>query len=98
MLTDTETAAVQILVDRALIAKVKELNSMGKLHQVAQRIADTKKKLEAEADKLNEKLDGLDAKAPDAFAKGHAIIEQHNADVDAMESELRQLSNLPLAQ
>ncbi len=69
---------------------------MGKLQEVAQRIADTRKKLEAEADKLAGKLDGLDAKAPAAFERGNAIIDQHGADIDAMDSELRQLSNLPL--
>jgi uncharacterized phage infection (PIP) family protein YhgE len=69
---------------------------MGKLQSVAQRIAATKQSLEAEADKLAGRLDEIDKKAPQAFQRGHDILSQHNADLDAMESELRQLSNLPL--
>lgn len=49
-----------------------------------------------EADKLAAKLDGLDQKAPESFARAHQVIEQHSADIDAMDGELRQLSNLPL--
>ena len=88
------------VITRALVegeqAK-KALASMGKLHQVAQRIASTKKTLEAQADKLALRLDELDKKGPDAFGNANAILDQHHADLDAMESELRQLSNLPLA-
>ena len=73
-----------------------DIAKMGKLQAVAQRIRQTKTNLEAEADKLAGKLDELDKKAPAAFERGHTIIAQHNADVDAMDSELRQLSNLPL--
>ena len=69
---------------------------MGKLQAVAQRIRQTKLGLELEADRLAAKLDELDKKAPAAFERGHSIISQHNADVDAMDAELRQLSNLPL--
>src|SRR5512139_4023254 len=89
--------AVLSQLNIAISDKVKELN-MGKLQSVAQRIADVKKQLEDEADKLATKVEGLVAKAPAAFDRGHAILDQHSADVDAMESELRQLSNLPLEQ
>lgn len=74
---------------------VGQINAMGKLHLVAQRIGDTRKRLDAEADKLAAKLDSLDAKAPEAFSRADAIIASQNADIDNMESELRQLSNLP---
>ncbi len=69
---------------------------MGKLQEVAQRIAATQKKLNEEADRLSGRLDEVDKKAPAAFERGHQILTQHNADLDAMENELRQLSNLPL--
>ncbi len=69
---------------------------MGKLQEVAQRIAATQKLLNSEADRLAERLTEVEKKAPQAFDRGHQILNQHNADLDAMESELRQLSNLPL--
>lgn len=69
---------------------------MGKLAAVAQRIGETRKKLESEADRLALRLDDMDKKAPAAFDRAHSIIDQHNTDLDSMESELRQLSNLPL--
>ena len=65
----------------------------GKLHGIAQRIAATKKSLDDQADKLAQRLDDLDKKAPEAFTKASALIEQHNTDIDAMEGELRQLTN-----
>lgn len=74
----------------------KELVRMGKLHEVALRIAETRKSLEGEADKLSTRLDDLSKKAPAAFGHANALLDSHNADIDAMESELRQLSNLPL--
>jgi len=73
-------------------------SQMGKLQSVAERIRDTKRRLEGEADNLAKKLDALEAKAPAAFDRGHQVLDQHNADLDAMDSELRQLSNLPLGE
>jgi hypothetical protein len=69
---------------------------MGKLQEIALRIAKTKESLDAEADKLSARLDEIDRKAPEAFTRGKAVIDQHSADLDAMEAELRQLSNVPL--
>jgi hypothetical protein len=69
-------------------------NQTGKLHSIAQRIAATKKSLDNQADQLAARLDDLDKKAPDAFKSANALIDQHNTDIDAMEAELRQLSNL----
>lgn len=68
---------------------------MGKLQSLAQRIAQTKQNLEAQADKLSPKLDAIDQRAPDVFAHAQSVIGQQSADIDAMESELNQLSNLP---
>ncbi len=69
---------------------------MGKLQEVAQRIAATQKRMNDEADKLASRLNEMDGKIPAAFERGHAIVNQGHADIDAMEAELRQLSNLPL--
>jgi len=69
---------------------------MSKLSAVADRIKQTKKRLDDEADKLMNKLDGLDVKAPAAFDRGHAFLTQQHAEVDAIDDTLRQLSNLPL--
>lgn len=70
-----------------------EYKTMGKLHEASLRITAQKKKLEEAADDLLHRLDGLDAKVPDVFAKAHGIINAQNADINAMDSELRQLSN-----
>ena len=67
---------------------------MGKLHEAALRIKAKKAELEAEADKILKRLDGLDAKSPDVFDKAGRAISAQNADLDAMDTELRQLSNL----
>ena len=71
---------------------------MSKLQNLADRIRDTKKRLDDEADKLAARLDGLDKLAPDALGRAHTFIEQQQADVDSIEATLRQLSNLPLDQ
>lgn len=70
--------------------------NMGKLSAIADRIKDTKTRLEAEADKLAAKMDGIDAEAPKAFARGHAFLDAQSAEVAEIEDTLRQLSNLPL--
>ena len=75
---------------------LRKYQPMGKLQEVALRIKQTKAHLEFEADKLLTRLDGIDQKAPSAFDRGNAILDQHNTDLDAMDSELRQLSNIPL--
>lgn len=87
----------EILTVEWLTQKQPTRQQMGKLQEVAARIAATQKKLNDEADKLALELDGLDKKAPEAFDRGHRIVAQHNADIDAMKTELAQLSNLPIA-
>ena len=67
---------------------------MGKMHEAALRIKAKKAELEAEADKILSRLDGLDAKSPEIFDRAGKIIAAQSADIDAMDSELRQLSNL----
>lgn len=88
--------ADRIAAANTFVENYREGRGMGKLQEVAQRIAKTKQTLEAEADKLLTRLDGIDRQAPEAFARSNAILDQHKTDLDSMESELRQLSNVPL--
>lgn len=69
---------------------------MGKLSAIADRIRDTKARLDAEADKLAARMDDIDKAAPVAFSRGHAFLSDQQAQVDEIEGTLRQLSNLPL--
>ena len=68
---------------------------MGKPTSLAQRIAQTKKHIEDQSDALALKLDALDKKIPEAFGHADHVISQHSGEVDAMDAEMRQLSNLP---
>src|SRR5690242_13305131 len=88
--------AIPVIQSYADIARGIQDLKMGKLASVAQRIAETRKKLESEADKLAGRLDDMDKKAPEAFNRAHTILDSHNADIDDMDAELRQLSNIPL--
>lgn len=85
-------ARVMVERDRRIQRELR----MGKLSDLADRIKDTKARLEAEADNLASKLDDIDALAPKAFERGHAFIEAQQAEVDEIDAVLRQLSNLPL--
>lgn len=67
---------------------------MGKLSAIADRIRDTKTRLDMEADKLATRLDDIDQAAPVAFSRGHAFLTAQAAEVDEIESILRELSNL----
>jgi len=78
----------------AITDAVAKINAMGKLHLTAQRIKYARAKLEAEADKINARLDDLDKKAPAAFANANSVVDSQHADVDGMDAEIRQLSNL----
>ena len=71
---------------------------MSKLAAIAERIKDTKTRLDAEADKLAERLDAVDAKAPGAFDGAHAFLAKQDAEIQAIEDTMRQLSNLPLGE
>lgn len=74
---------------------VGQINAMGKLHLVAQRIREDRAKLDAEGDKMLAQLDSNAARAPSVLAKGYAIIGSQKADIDGMDDELNQISNLP---
>lgn len=88
------TAGIAAL--RSVYRLIHKGAEMGKLSAIADRIKDTKARLEAEADKLGAKLDVIDKEAPKAFARGHAFIDAQAAEVAEIEDTLRQLSNLPL--
>lgn len=88
--------AASIRFDRLMAKAILEGKGMGKLSSLAERIRDTKASLEAQADQLAVKLDGIDAAAPTAFARGHAFVDAQAAEVGEIEDTLRQLSNLPL--
>lgn len=71
---------------------------MSKLQAVADRIKDTKKRLDDEADKLALRLDKIEKDAPAAFDRGHKFLDAQQQDVAGIEATLRQLGNLPLDQ
>lgn len=70
---------------------------MSKLSAIADRIATKKQKHDAKADEWAARLDGLDAREPQAFAVGDAVVAEREQDMAQFESDMRQLSNLPLA-
>ena len=76
-------------------AALQKEKPMGSLQDVARRIADARKSLTTEADKISERVDDLLKKAPEVLDRAHTIVGQSVADLAAMEDELRQLSNLP---
>lgn len=76
------------------IKAIQTHRTMGKLQEAAARIKAKKLELEGEADKILGRLSEIDAKQPDVFDRANKIVSQHHADLDAMDSELRQLSNL----
>lgn len=76
------------------ITAIQTHRTMGKLQEAAHRIAAKKKELEGEADKILNRLTDIDKKGPAIFDRANKIVDGHNADLDAMDLELRQLSNL----
>lgn len=68
---------------------------MGKLSAFADRMKDTKARLEVEVDRLNVKLDGIDQAAPKAFDQSHRFLDAQAGEIQEIEDTLRQLSNLP---
>jgi len=66
-----------------------------KLQFIAERIAKTKAKLDAEADKLSDRLDAIDKEAPAIFERSNDFLDEQKKDVAVIEATLRQLSNLP---
>ena len=71
--------------------------TMGKLGSIAERIAQKKAAHDAKAEEWGARLDAMDAREPEAFRVGDAVIAERDQDLASMERDLRQLSNLPLA-
>jgi len=69
---------------------------MGKLAALAERIAQTKKRLEAEADELHSELDVVRPEAPRAFDHGRAFIASSAPRSSSIKDTLTQLSKPPL--
>ena len=79
---------------KADIKAIQTHRTMGKLQEAAARIKAKKLELEGEADKILARLSDIDKKGPTIFDRANKIVDGHNADLDAMDNELRQLSNL----
>ena len=68
---------------------------MAKPSEFSRRYTEFAKNVEKRTDELLARLDAATKKAPDAFGRANALLDQNDAEMDAMESELGQLSNLP---
>lgn len=93
---DIERLTDGIRALRTVRALIREGADVGKLSAIAERIRDTKKRLDDEADKLATRLDDIDHAAPKAFDRGHRFLDSQESEVNEIEETLRQLSNLPL--
>jgi hypothetical protein len=63
---------------------------MSKLAQVAERIAQTRRWIEQEADRLAARLDQIEKRAPAAFQNAHRILDEQQRDLDATEQMVQQ--------
>lgn len=70
------------------------MTSMG---AIGQRIAAKKAAHNAKADEWAARLDAVDALEPRAFAIGDAAVAEREDDLAQFESDMKVLSNLPLA-
>ena len=93
-MADIERIIAAQIIARALVNSNKAAKPMGKLAEAARRIRAVKEESEKEADRLIERVDEFQKKAPAAYEVGHAILNKGHADLAEMEAELRQLSNL----
>jgi hypothetical protein len=88
------TLAKSRKLDRFL---TREIHKMSKLTAIADRIKETKERLDKEADALAVRLDEIDAAAPKAFDTAHAFLDLQKQEVASIDGTLRQLTNLPLS-
>lgn len=95
---DLERLTVGMAALRIVRQCIREGADVGKLSSIAERIRDTKTRLDVEADKLALRLDDIDAAAPKAFDRGHAFLTAQASEVAEIEDTLRELSNLPLGE
>ena len=79
---------------RMRIAEIRERYGMSKLAEIAPTMAVLKAKLEGRAAKLLERITSADRASETGFAIAERHLDTHEAELRAMEAELRQLGNL----
>jgi transposase len=78
---------------RVIAAALVRGRAMGKLATVGERLRAMKEKNEQEGDRLIARIDELERRAPEIFARAHNGFDRHRADLDEMEKEIQILSN-----
>jgi hypothetical protein len=63
---------------------------MSKLAAVAERLAQTRRWLDQEADRIAARLDQLEKRAPAAIQNAHRILDEQQRDLDATEQMVQQ--------
>ena len=66
---------------------------MSKLAAVAERLAQTRRWLDQEADRLAARLDQLERRAPAAIQHAHRILDEQQKDLEATEQMIQQMVN-----
>ena len=74
----------------------EQKSEMAKPSEFSRQYSEFAKNIEKRTDELLSRLDGAKKRAPDAFNRANALMDQNEAELTAMEAELGQLSNLPL--
>ena len=100
ILADREYAAVRRAswrLDARLVEWIREGRRMSKLAAIGDRIAAKKAAHDRQADLWAARLNAVDEREKHAFAIGEAVIIEREADLSELESTVRTLSNLPLA-
>jgi len=82
-------------LDAMLSEGIKEGKRVSKLGEIGERIAAKKAAHDRKADEWADRLNKLDAREPEAFAIGDAVISERETDLADMERSMRTLSNLP---
>ena len=68
---------------------------MSRIAEVAPAMSALKRKLEARAEELLARMSKAEVMAAGAYDIAHKHLDANEAELKAMESELRQLGNLP---
>src|SRR5882762_200989 len=82
-------------LDAMLSEGIKDGKRLSKLGEIGERIAAKKAAHDLKADEWADRLNKLDAREPEAFAIGDAVISERETDLADMERSMRTLSNLP---
>jgi septal ring factor EnvC (AmiA/AmiB activator) len=70
--------------------------TMPKLTEIAERIKQERANNSQLGDEIAARLDALPAKRLEAKQRANQVMDELHGDVDGLEAELRQISNLPL--